>query len=101
VVARGFHRLALFLRTQVEILRPDLVQEMGKVQVRDHLPLLRPAGLVRSFFKRYDAVRKNWEQIQKNDACVQAQGEYLADLFNATHNAFLPKLIKQGKGYCR
>lgn len=101
MVARGFHRLALFLRTQVEILRPDLVQETGKVQVRNHMQLLRPTSLVRSFFKRYDTVRKNWELIQKDDAQVQAQGEYLTDLFNATHQAFLPRLIRLGKGYCR
>ncbi len=30
IIARGFHRLALFLRTQVEILRPDMVHKTGK-----------------------------------------------------------------------
>ncbi len=99
IVARGFHRLALFLRTQVEILRPDLVQKTGKVQVRNHIQLLRPANLVRGFLKKYDVVRKNWGQIQKSD--MQAYGEYLTDMFNKTHRAFLPKLIKQGKRYCR
>lgn len=99
MVSSGYHRLSRFLRTQAEILHPEMVLELGKIFERNVICMLRPKNVINKFFKNFDSTKLNWERIRLDDAEIQKQGEYLIETFARVHEAFLPRLKELGEQY--
>lgn len=100
-ICEWFHRLARFIRTQIEILKPDLIKKHAKILERQHSHLLNNQEIIANFFTKYDSVRQNWPEL-KNDATSLTQlADYLADTFDKLHESFLHQLKLISKEYIR
>ena len=101
IVSSGYHRLSRFLRTQAEILHPEMVSELGKIFERNVISILKPKTVITQFFKKFDTTKESWEKIRLNEKLLQKHGEYLIETFAQVHEAFLPRLKELGEQYAQ
>ncbi|MHA1678903.1 MAG: hypothetical protein ACTSW3_09015 [Promethearchaeota archaeon] len=100
-VSKYFHRASRFIRTQFEILKPELFKEKNIIDEEYFVKDFNYEAIVKDFFEIKRDVRKNWLNIINDDERLKYFKKYLIEKIEDLNDYFIPKLIKISKGYSK
>ncbi|MFW5891642.1 MAG: hypothetical protein ACOCUI_05435 [bacterium] len=98
-VNKYFHRASRFIRTQFEILNPELLYENSIINEESLIKTFNYENIVGEFFEIKKNVRKEWLDIISDNKKIEDYKIYLIKFIDELNDFFIPQLIIISKRY--
>lgn len=98
-VNKYFHRASRLIRTQFEILKPELLYETSVINEESYIKQFKYEHIVKDFFEIKKEVRTNWLTLMSDQKKLKKYKKYLIKFIDQMNDYFIPHLIKLSKRY--